>query len=566
MGSELKNSPSVPNTPRAVLDAPLQALTSGAQRLPKLSLRERRELLDRCAEGVLRGAREWVAVTCRAKRIDADAPIAAEEILAGPVCVLRYLRLLARVLMEVERNGVPTLPGRARPNSVGRICVPVLPVPWIFDSLLFMGLHAEVWLEPQADQTLRFASGLAARGAPRAKIAGVLGAGNVSAIPATDMLTKIFQEGEVVLLKLNPVNEYLEPVFKAAFEPLIAADLLRIVCGDSEVGHAIVEHPQVDSLHLTGSHLTHEAIVWGGDPVERTRRQQQQQPLVTKPVTSELGNVTPWIIVPGRYTARQLDAQAEQLVASIVNNASFNCLATKVIVTSAEWSQRDEFLDLLESKLKRVSPRFAYYPGARQRFERAAGYAAPDSGDGCLPWTLLRGVDPNGSPHLFEEESFVCVCAETTLAATGPAAFLEQAVDFVNQRLFGTLCANLTLPADFEKQYSAEVEQALDALRYGTVCINQWSGVAYGLMTPPWGGFPGATLSDPQSGIGQVHNTFGVQKIEKTVLRGALCSLLKPVWFATHRTAHRTAWALLDFYRRPSLLGLPKIVNQALRG
>ncbi|MCA9157857.1 MAG: hypothetical protein KDA72_05990 [Planctomycetales bacterium] len=96
--------------------------------------------------------------------------------------------------------------------------------------------------------------------------------------------------------------------------------------------------------------------------------------------------------------------------------------------------------------------------------------------------------------------------------------------------------------------------------------INQWAGVVYGLMTPPWGGFPGATLSDPQSGIGQVHNTFGIKSIEKTVLRGPLCSLLKPAWFASHRTAHRTAWALIDFYQRPSLLRLPKIINQALRG
>ncbi|MEZ6076548.1 MAG: aldehyde dehydrogenase family protein [Pirellulaceae bacterium] len=143
--------------------------------------------------------------------------------------------------------------------------------------------------------------------------------------------------------------------------------MLRIVRGDGSVGQAIVEHPQIDSLHLTGSHVTHEIIVWGADPTERARRQLQQQPLVTKPVTSELGNVTPWIIVPGRFSARQLDAQAAQLVASIVNNASFNCLATKVIVTSRQWSQRGEFLDLLETKLKRVPPRYAYYPGARQR-------------------------------------------------------------------------------------------------------------------------------------------------------------------------------------------------------
>lgn len=566
MTSELKASPSVSAAQHAELDVALKDLASGAQRLPRLTLSERSELLDRCADGARRSARDWVEVACRAKRIAVDSPVAAEEILAGPVCVLRYLRLLSRALKDIERQGVPKLPGSARQNTQGRTCVPVLPVPWLHDSLVFMGLQAEVWLEPDAEQQLHFELGNNASNAPRAKIAGVLGAGNVSAIAATDMLAKIFQEGEVVLLKLNPVNEYLEPIFSSAFEPLIAADLLRMVRGDGSVGKAIVEHPNIDSLHLTGSHLTHELIVWGADPTERARRQQQHQPLVTKPVTSELGNVTPWIVVPGHFTARQLDAQAEQLVASIVNNASFNCLATKVIVTSRQWSQRDEFLELLESKLKRVPPRYAYYPGARQRYEQATGSAAPESSDGSLPWTLVRDADPEQSPHLFRDESFVCVCAETALDANTPQAFLAAAVDFANDRLFGTLCANLTLPKAFEKQESAAIERALAKLRYGTVSINQWAGVAYGLMTPPWGGFPGATLRDPQSGIGQVHNTFGIQSIEKTVLRGPLCSLLRPAWFASHRTAHRTAWALLDFYQRPSVLRLPKIINQALRG
>ncbi|MCC7336678.1 MAG: aldehyde dehydrogenase family protein [Pirellulaceae bacterium] len=566
MASELKASPSASAANAAVLDVALQALASGAQRLPHWTLNQRAELLDRCADGVLRSARDWVEVACRAKRIAVDSPVAAEEILAGPVCVLRYLRLLSRTLKDIERRGAPKLPGSPSQNTQGRTHVPVLPVAWLYDSLIFMGLQAEVWLEPQADRQLRFELSNNTSDAPRANIAGVLGAGNVSAIGATDMLAKIFQEGEVVLLKLNPVNEYLEPVFNLAFEPLIAADMLRIVRGDGSVGQAIVEHPQIDSLHLTGSHVTHEIIVWGADPTERARRQLQQQPLVTKPVTSELGNVTPWIIVPGRFSARQLDAQAAQLVASIVNNASFNCLATKVIVTSRQWSQRGEFLDLLETKLKRVPPRYAYYPGARQRFELATGFAAPESGDGCLPWTIVRDADPLQSPHLFRDESFVCVCAETALDADTPQAFLEAAVAFVNDQLFGTLCANLTLPADFEKRESVAVERALAELRYGTVSINQWAGVVYGLMTPPWGGFPGATLSDPQSGIGQVHNTFGIKSIEKTVLRGPLCSLLKPAWFANHRTAHRTAWALLEFYHRPSVLRLPRIINQALRG
>ncbi len=174
-----------------------------------------------------------------------------------------------------------------------------------------------------------------------------------------------------VLLKLNPVNEYLEPIFNRAFAPLIDANLLRVVRGGGDTGKAIVDHHDIDSIHITGSHITHEGIVWGFDADSREKLRAANKPLVTKTVTSELGNVTPWIIVPGKYSRRQLKSQAEHLIASITNNVSFNCLSTKVIVTSSNWAQRTEFLDLVDSLLLKVPQRFAYYPGAKERFEQA---------------------------------------------------------------------------------------------------------------------------------------------------------------------------------------------------
>jgi len=40
-----------------------------------------------------------------------------------------------------------------------------------------------------------------------------------SSIPATDSLHKIMLEGRGVVLKMNPVNEYLTPLLKSAFAP-----------------------------------------------------------------------------------------------------------------------------------------------------------------------------------------------------------------------------------------------------------------------------------------------------------------------------------------------------------
>ncbi|MFO0946572.1 MAG: hypothetical protein U1D30_11575 [Planctomycetota bacterium] len=59
-------------------------------------------------------------------------------------------------------------------------------------------------------------------------------------------------------------------------------------------------------------------------------------------------------------------------------------------------------------------------------------------------------------------------------------------------------------------------QRAICDLRFGTVGINYWSALAYAMMSPPWGGFPGGTLEDPKSGIGWVHNTYMLDRAEKS--------------------------------------------------
>ena len=49
----------------------------------------------------------------------------------------------------------------------------------------------------------------------------VLGAGNFSSIPYLDVLYHLITRKSVILLKLNPVNEYLKPVFEKVFQNFI---------------------------------------------------------------------------------------------------------------------------------------------------------------------------------------------------------------------------------------------------------------------------------------------------------------------------------------------------------
>ncbi|QDT41329.1 Aldehyde dehydrogenase family protein [Gimesia alba] len=522
------------------------------------SIGQRIELIEQCLLSLSTATQEWVDLSCQAKRIPEASPVRAEELLAGPVSVARFLQVLLISLKAIARSDQPRLPRSPKLSTGQQWRVPVFPTSGIYDALVFAGLKAEAWLKPGVESTSLFdLAHLKTDSSASMPLTLVLGAGNVSAIPATDVLTKILQDGERVLLKMNPVNAYLKPVFEQAFQPLIVAGLLRIVEGTAAAGAYLVSHPDIDRIHITGSTQTHDAIVWGSDPAERESRKAKNQPLIDVPITSELGNVSPWIVVPGAYSEKQLQFQAENIAASIVNNASFNCLATKVIITSADWPQRDRFLALIERQLEQIPRRYAYYPGAAERWERFTG-DVPENKE-FLPWKLIRNADPSQSPHLFQEESFVCVCAETALEADSDTEFLERAVDFVNQEVWGTLCATITVPNAFQKTNRDVLDRCISRMNYGAVGINHWPALNYAFMSTPWGGAPGTNLTNVASGIGNVHNTFFLSDVEKTVLYGPLTLFPKPVWFPSHPNPEAVGWGLMNLYRQPSLMNLLRV-------
>lgn len=543
------------------IDRAVEALRTGAPRWRTLSANERARLLRQCLDGVAKVASQWATASCLAKGIAPGSTTEAEEWLAGPVATARCLRLTIGAIEETEQFGFPRL-SASRIGFNDQIHIPVFPGRGLFDSLLFRGFKAEVRLTSEAqDESIQ------SRPPSTAGVCLILGAGNVSTIPIADALHQFWNAGHVVLLKMNPVNEYLGPLFEQAFAPLMENNFLRIIYGGADVGQSAAHHPRIDAVHITGSIHAHEAIVWG-DASDRTQRKLASAPRLTKPITSELGNVTPWIIVPGNYSRRQLVYQAENLAASITNNASFNCIATKMIVTCRTWQQRKEFLDLIEAHLAKVSPRKAYYPGAIDRFHRFAGKPMPASiQDGHVPWTLRRNVSADNDPILFGEESFTCVCAETAIDADSPENFLHAAVDFANSRLWGTLACTITVPNKLRPVSGriGAIDRAIAKLRYGTVAINHWAGIAFGLMSTPWGGAPGATLVDPQSGIGWVHNPLLLNHVEKSILIGPLTSWPKPPWFPSHRGALPLAKRLFQFYEHPALMRLLPVFFHAIR-
>src|SRR4029077_17043743 len=99
----------------------------------------------------------------------------------------------------------------------GRALVDVFPGDAL-DGALFSGFSCKVRMLPgvsQADVRERQASFYSKKD-PEGTLSLILGAGNVSSIPPMDALYKMFVDGNVCIVKMNPVNEYLAPVFELA--------------------------------------------------------------------------------------------------------------------------------------------------------------------------------------------------------------------------------------------------------------------------------------------------------------------------------------------------------------
>jgi acyl-CoA reductase-like NAD-dependent aldehyde dehydrogenase len=554
------------------LDEAVARLKESAPLWARASLPERIAIARSMARGVARTAERAVHAACVAKGISPETPQGGEEWLSGPYVTIRILRQLARSLAMLARNG-NTPVGATGETEDGRLTVKVFPSARL-DALLFRGVRAEVHLQEGVTEADLHATRARFYKKPdhAGKVCLVLGAGNINAIPPTDVATKLFNEGKVCVLKMNPVNAYLGPLLEEAFAEAIARGLIAIVYGGAEEGAYLAQHPGVDEVHITGSDRTHDAIVWGPPGPERAQRMARGKPLLEKEISSELGSITPVLVVPGPWDAGSLRAQAESVAGMVTYNASFNCIAGKLLVTPRGWRQRDAFLAGVEHNMALAPARTAWYPGARERYAQLTdGRAAVrrvGQGEGTLPWTLVTGLDPEADDPAFRIEPFCSILSETSVASEDPVEYLERAVDFVNGKVWGTLAANVVVhPRTLaDPTLGPVVERALRRLRYGTVAVNCWVGYGFGFGTPPWGAYPGATLTDVQSGRGCVHNTLMLERVEKTVIRHPVRTLPKPVYFPSHRTTHVVGRRLIELEGKGSWLELPRVVAAAVRG
>ena len=122
-------------------------------------------------------------------------------------------------------SGVGFRPGR----TAGRV-VRVFPVEW-WEPLLLSGYRLDVWMQSGVtpanltEHTAQFYR----NPPPAGRVCAVLGAGNIGSIPPLDVLHKLYAEGQVVALKLSPVNDYLGPIYSEIFSDFIDRGFLRVL-------------------------------------------------------------------------------------------------------------------------------------------------------------------------------------------------------------------------------------------------------------------------------------------------------------------------------------------------
>ena len=563
------------STPRAALDRAIAEVSEQRRAFARMAAGEKAALLRATLPLITRVGRAWVEAGCRAKGIALGRNIVGEEWLAGPLVTARNARLLVQSLEQIQSKGRPTLGQSVRARRDGRLEIGVLPSGG-FDAALYRGLSCVVLMKSGIDESSarEQQAPFYQKKDPQGGVSLVLGAGNVSSIPACDVFYKMFVDGNVCVLKMNPVNEWVGPFLEQCLAPLISRNFLRVVYGGAEVGEYLCQHSAIDDIHITGSDKTHDRIVWGPPGPEHDRRRRENDPVLKKTITSELGNVSPVAIVPGNYSDQELDFQARSVVTMIANNASFNCNAAKLLITSRAWPQRGRFLERIASALAEVPPRKAYYPGARSRYGdllgsrtnvKRFGKEDPDT----LAWAFITDVDAsNAKEPLFQIEPFCGILSQTDLDEKDPAAFLAALTTFCNERLWGTL--NACIVVDPRTEGDPAVTKALDRaiveLRYGTVAVNHWPGLVFGAVSAPWGGHPSATLADVQSGLGWVHNTFMLEGIDKSVFRGPCVLSPKPAWFYDNAMMSVIGAKLSEFEAAPSALKLPSLALASLRG
>ncbi len=273
------------------------------------------------------------------------------------------------------------------------------------------------------------------------------------------------------------------------------------------------------------------------------------------------------IVVPGKWSAADVRRQADKIVGSKLLNCGHICAAPQVLILPQDWAQADDLLEQVRELMRTLPPNAPYYPGTDEKVARVlAGSPGVETLQGADRRLLVTGLDPASNARLFREEVFSDVLAVVRLPAETVEDYLAAATAFANERLTGSLAATVLVHPATSRAHPDAVDRAVEDLRYGAIGVNEYGGLAAGMGYTTWGGFPGATPADIDSGIGVVNNAFLLRNPQKTVLTARFHPLAKPSTAVSHRTFATTFRGVVHFEATDHLRDLPGVFLAAIRG
>jgi len=394
----------------------------------------------------------------------------------------------------------------------------------------------------------------------------VLGAGNFSSIPYLDVLYHLITRRSVILLKLNPVNDYLKPVFEKVFKNFIERGYIIVTNGNINESKYMATHPGINHIHLTGSDKTYEDIVYGRELTGNERSIKTVPKVNSKPITSELGNVTPIIIHPGKWSTSDIKYQARKIVTGKLNNNGFNCIAAQVVVLPDGWGHTETLIKYVKYYMNKAKDRKAYYPDSIERLtklEKDKSYERVNSLS-CTTPHLTREIKAYNKYELDEVWSSTIYFRK--IAYSNAEDYVKKSIDYCNNELWGNLGVSVIIKNHNNKFNKHITNSYIENLKYGTIAINEWAAIGYIIPQLPWGGFPGNKDNDIQSGQSVVHNSMLFESPLKGIVetKFRISRLIDPPWFITNRKSRRLFMNLTYFQINNTKINLIKLIFSAL--
>ena len=342
---------------------------------------------------------------------------------------------------------------------------------------------------------------------PLAKPAGVIaisGAGNYSS--SIEMAMALFLENKAVIHKPHKLNEESDKVWEKIFQPLIDVNALAF-CG-SDQGRALPKLEGLHAIYFTGSTPVAHSI----------------QNAATAPLVSECGGNNPCIIVPGKWTDKEIQHQAIQLASIGKLNGGAICGRPQTIITSKNWAQRDQFLNALRKAIAEDTyAAGTYYPGVDKTKEEflinqpTAEILTPEGGKHAKSEFVLI-PDVKEEDFAVTNEAFCQIYSEVPLDTSEDVNdFLNAATSFCNNKLLGSLGCMILVDNNTIKANENRVRQAIRELNYGGIAVNTVPPNIWLNAYLTWGG-NGERTEDFVSGVGNFGNALNYENIEKSVL------------------------------------------------